>query len=112
MPALGRAARFLLALALLGAMSGCGGDEPTLAADPRAGAAVFASSGCGNCHALAAVQATGAVCPDLDETKPAYDLIVERVKNGGGSMPPFADALSEKEIQDVAAFVFRATRPR
>ena len=53
---------------------------------------------------LADAGATGAVGPNLDETKPSYDLVVDRVTNGKGVMPAFGD-LSEQQIQDVAAYV-------
>jgi mono/diheme cytochrome c family protein len=33
---------------------------------------------------------------------------VERVTNGMGGMPSFADTLSEEQIQDVAAYVSSA----
>ena len=36
--------------------------------------------------------------------------MVERVTNGMGVMPSFADQLSEKQIQDVAAYVADATQ--
>ena len=36
---------------------------------------------------------------------PSYELVVERVTNGQGGMPSFADTLSEEQIQDVAAYV-------
>ena len=72
--------------------------------DPAAGKEVFAASGCGSCHVLADAGATGAVGPNLDETKPSYDLVVDRVTNGKGVMPAFGD-LSEQQIQDVAAYV-------
>ena len=42
--------------------------------------------------------------PDLDAASPSYDKVVERVTNGRGAMPSFADTLSE-QIQDVAAYV-------
>jgi sulfite dehydrogenase len=73
--------------------------------DPAAGEEVFASAGCGSCHALAAAGSAGTIGPDLDEAQPSYDLVVERVTNGMGAMPSFADQLSEQQIQDVAAFV-------
>ncbi len=72
--------------------------------DAAAGKEVFAASGCGSCHTLADAGATGAVGPNLDETKPSYDLVVDRVTNGKGVMPAFGD-LSEQQIQDVAAYV-------
>ncbi len=77
--------------------------------DPEAGAGVFASAGCGSCHALEAAGTTGTIGPDLDQARPAYEATVEQVRNGGGGMPAFADSLSEDEIRDVAAFVVQAT---
>ena len=47
--------------------------------------------------------------PDLDDAKPSYDLVIERVTNGKSPMPSFKDKLSEKQIQDVAAYVFTST---
>jgi mono/diheme cytochrome c family protein len=77
--------------------------------DPVAGKAVFASAGCGACHTLKAAGSTGAVGPNLDQLKPAYDRIVHQVEVGGGPMPAFKNTLSAKQIQDVAAFVFAST---
>ena len=73
--------------------------------DPVAGKDVFASAGCVSCHTLADAGATGAVGPNLDAAKPAYDKVVDRVTNGMGVMPPFKDTLSAQQIQDVAAYV-------
>ena len=73
--------------------------------DPVAGKVVFESAGCTSCHTLADAGAKGTVGPNLDEVKPSYDLVVERVTNGKGVMPPFSGQLSEKQIQDVAAYV-------
>jgi mono/diheme cytochrome c family protein len=78
---------------------------PAPGGDAAAGEAVFASAGCSACHTLAAANASGAVGPNLDETKPGFDLVVDRVTNGKGIMPPFSGQLSEQQIKDVAAFV-------
>ena len=78
--------------------------------DPAAGEAVFASAGCGGCHTLEAAGSTGAVGPNLDDSKPAAALVVERVTNGSGVMPPFGDQLDEQQIQDVAAYVVASTQ--
>ena len=43
--------------------------------------------------------------PNLDDAMPPASLVVERVTNGKGPMPPFKGQLSEKQIQDVAAYV-------
>ena len=50
-------------------------------------------------------EATGTVGPNLDETRPSYDKVVERVTNGLGIMPSFEGKLTEQQIQDVAAYV-------
>ena len=78
--------------------------------DPAAGEAVFASAGCGGCHTLEAAGSSGNVGPNLDEAKPSYDLVVERVTNGQGVMPSFKGQLDEQQIKDVAAYVVDATQ--
>ena len=75
-----------------------GGTEP-------AGAAVFAESGCGSCHTLAAAGATGTIGPNLDETMPSQELAIERVRDGAGAMPSFSDSLSAEQIEMVAEYV-------
>jgi mono/diheme cytochrome c family protein len=82
-------------------------EEP--AGDPAAGQQVFQDAGCVACHTLAAAGATGTVGPSLDETKPPYDLVIDRVTNGMGAMPAFRDQLTEQQIQDVATFVVAST---
>jgi mono/diheme cytochrome c family protein len=80
--------------------------------DPVAGKEVFltvASPACGECHTLADAGTAGEVGPNLDDTSPSYDKVVERVTEGAGVMPSFADSLSEQQIQDVAAYVSSAT---
>jgi mono/diheme cytochrome c family protein len=77
--------------------------------DPVAGAEVFASAGCGSCHTLADAGTSGTVGPNLDDSQPPHELVVDRVTNGQGVMPPFAGQLSDAEIQDVAAYVVQAT---
>jgi mono/diheme cytochrome c family protein len=74
-------------------------------ADVVAGKEVFASAGCGGCHTLADAGSSGNVGPNLDEAKPPSDLVVTRVTNGKGVMPPFKGQLTEQEIKDVAAYV-------
>ena len=86
-----------------------GGGEAA-AGDPAAGEQVFSAGGCGSCHTLAAAGASGAVGPNLDESKPDAELVVDRVTNGSGAMPAFEGQLSETEIQDVAAYVVASTQ--
>ena len=81
-----------------------GGGEAT-AGDPAAGRDVFASAGCGSCHTLADAGASGSVGPNLDDSKPSAELVVDRVTNGQGVIPPFGDSLSEQQIAEVAAYV-------
>jgi mono/diheme cytochrome c family protein len=79
-----------------------GGGEEGSAAD---GEAIFAEAGCGGCHALAAADASGSVGPSLDDTKPAKELVVDRVTNGMGAMPAFKDSYSAEQIAAVADYV-------
>lgn len=84
-------------------------ETPPAEGDAEAGASVFEMAGCGGCHTLAAAGSTGTVGPNLDELRPALDQIVEQVTNGGGPMPAFGGRLTEEQIRDVAAYVFRST---
>ena len=71
-----------------------------------AGKAVFTgAAGCKGCHTLADAGAAGTVGPNLDQAKPPYDLVIDRVTHGKGAMPPFQGTLTETQIQDVAAYV-------
>jgi mono/diheme cytochrome c family protein len=79
--------------------------------DATAGKAVFASAGCGGCHTLKAAGSTGTVGPNLDQLKPPLQRIVLQVDNGGGPMPAFKGQLTDKQIQDVAAYVYASTHP-
>ncbi len=74
-----------------------------------AGKQVFLTGGCGGCHTLAAAGATGTVGPNLDQKKPPLALVLQRVSNGKGAMPPFKSQLSPQQIKDVAAFVVAST---
>ncbi len=83
---------------------------PSAKGDPVAGKAVFTgAAGCSGCHTLKDAGATGNVGPNLDQLKPAEDVVQHQVENGGGPMPAFKGQLSAKQIQDVAAYVFTAT---
>ena len=81
--------------------------EPT--GDAAAGKELFAANGCGSCHTLADAGASGTIGPNLDESKPAFDLVVERVTNGKPPMPAFGGTLSAEQIENVAAYVVQAT---
>ena len=77
--------------------------------DPEAGEGVFVDGGCGSCHTLEAAGASGNIGPNLDESEPDTELVVERVTNGMGAMPSFSEQFSEQEIRDVAAYVVEST---
>jgi mono/diheme cytochrome c family protein len=86
------------------------GEPAAPAGDPAAGAEVFTGAGgCGSCHTLADAGTSGTVGPNLDDAQPPYDLVIDRVTNGSGAMPPFEGVLTEQQIQDVAAYVVQAT---
>jgi mono/diheme cytochrome c family protein len=84
-----------------------GEDLPALelTGDPANGESVFASNGCGGCHTLAAAGAAGNVGPNLDESMPSYELVVQRVTLGQGGMPAYGEQLEAQEIADVAQYV-------
>ena len=73
--------------------------------DPAAGKKIFLSAGCSGCHTLNDAGSNGNVGPNLDDAKPDYSLVVDRVTNGRNAMPPFKGQLSDTQIQDVAAYV-------
>ena len=58
---------------------------------------------------MEAAGSSGSVGPNLDQSKPDLELVVDRVTNGPGAMPSFGDQLSEQEIADVAAYVVEST---
>jgi mono/diheme cytochrome c family protein len=83
--------------------------EPAAEGDPVAGKEVFlGASACGGCHTLADAGTSGTVGPNLDDSQPSADLVVERVTNGQGAMPSFSGSLTSQQIADVAAYVSTA----
>jgi mono/diheme cytochrome c family protein len=86
--------------------SEAGTPAATETASPAAdGSKVFADAGCGDCHTLAAANASGAVGPNLDDLSPDAASVEAVVENGSGSMPAFSDRLSPEEIEAVAQYV-------
>jgi len=80
-----------------------------LEGDPVAGKEVFlGTAGCGGCHTLADAGTSGTVGPNLDQSPASEELVVDRVTNGRGAMPPFQGTLTEQQIADVAAYVSQA----
>ncbi|HUH15771.1 MAG TPA: cytochrome c [Gaiellaceae bacterium] len=83
---------------------------PAAEGDAAAGESVFASAGCGGCHALDAAGSSGAVGPNLDQSQPDAELVETRVRNGSGAMPAYEGQLTDEEIADVTAFVVESTQ--
>jgi cytochrome c6 len=97
---------FLSVCALIAA--GCGGSGT----GGSLGAQVFASNGCGSCHALKAAGSSGTVGPNLDALKPTVAEVEQQVMNGGGAMPSFEDKITAAELVAVARYVADSARGR
>jgi len=84
----------------VGAVAGTG----ITAEQPMDGKSIFTAN-CGSCHTLADAETMGTVGPNLDESRPPKELVVDRVTNGQGAMPAFSDSLDEQQIQAVSDYV-------
>ena len=84
----------------VGAVAGTG----VSAEKPTDGKSIFAAT-CGSCHTLADAGTSGAVGPNLDESRPSQALVTDRVTNGKGAMPAFKDSLDAAQIEAVADYV-------
>jgi mono/diheme cytochrome c family protein len=82
-----------------------GSTTPQTGGNAAAGAAVFASAGCANCHTFTPAGSHGTVGPSLDGVTLSAADVQALVTSGRNAMPAFGDQLSEEEIQDVAAYV-------
>ncbi len=67
------------------------------------GAPLYAQN-CALCHGATGA---GGHAPDLTRGEDSKNEIVDKVTNGAGRMPAFADKLSGAEIDAVALFVLR-----
>lgn len=89
---------------------------PAIAADDAASYALgkqlftgTAVPACAVCHTLKDAGARGMVGPVLDELKPDAGRVAAAVRNGIGQMPSYAGALSDAQINALAAYVSRAS---
>jgi len=82
-----------------------------LKGDPTKGASIFASTGCGGCHTLAAAKSIGTLGPNLDALQPDYRSVTAQVTNGGGQMSAYGKSgqLTTQQVADVAAYVVKST---
>jgi mono/diheme cytochrome c family protein len=96
---------------------------PKLVGNPNAGKPLFVST-CGLCHKLKDAKTAGTIGPDLNKVTLTEPLIVKAITYGGSSvmskaqvakyptqMVAYKNVLSKKQIQDIAAYVFKATHP-
>lgn len=98
--------------------TGAGGEESP---DEVDGSAVFASAGCGACHALADAGSQGGTGPDLDESLAGRDraYVLESIVDPNaqitegfspGIMPPnYEDTLSQQEIDALTDYLVEVT---
>ncbi|WP_246027571.1 outer membrane protein assembly factor BamB family protein [Lysinibacillus antri] len=77
----------------------------TAEADPYAAGASVYEGNCLSCHGNLGVNGHNGPNLQLSEFAEDYDNVVDRIKNGGTTMPAFADNLSEEEIEAVAKYV-------
>jgi mono/diheme cytochrome c family protein len=98
----GAMAVLLLTLTWKGSSAPAIGGEAT-ATGP--GVAFTQQQSCTSCHTLGALGWGGNVGPNLDNAKPNYNLVVERVTNGGGGMPAFKGQLTAAQIKCIATIV-------
>ena len=108
-----RAAAFLVAVAIVGGLAGCGGGDATEAdlqrlelafesADVTLGSEVFDDS-CSVCHGSDGSGGVGAALGGVDERLSVRNHL-SVVWTGRGSMPPFGGILTDDEIAAVVAY--------
>jgi cytochrome c6 len=94
--------------AYVGAVAGTGAaPTPPTGGGAEDGKSIFTEN-CGTCHTLADAGTIGTVGPNLDQSRPPKALVVDRVTNGKGAMPPFRDSLDPAQIEAVAEYVSSA----
>ncbi|HKO37723.1 MAG TPA: PQQ-binding-like beta-propeller repeat protein [Solirubrobacterales bacterium] len=79
-------------------------EEESAGGDPMAGKTIY-SENCSVCHGASGGGGNGG--PSLKGAPKAKSLnaAIEQITEGGGGMPAFAELLSSKDIEDVAAYV-------
>lgn len=96
-------------------LAGAGACPAAMAEDAEMlarGKALFtgeAMPACAICHTLADAGSEGPIGPDLDELKPAKEVVLKVLHEGMGAMPSFAETMSEEDMEAVAEYVVKAT---
>jgi mono/diheme cytochrome c family protein len=96
-------------LVVVAIAAGCGSGGSGTTTGSGTGQALFISTGCGSCHTLAAAGTSGRAGPNLDHTRSSYARVVEKVTDGGGVMPAYADSLTGAQIRAIARYVSGGT---
>jgi mono/diheme cytochrome c family protein len=132
--------RLVLLLGVTLLLAGCGGEQTVLPTaetvqgtlptsttatatpgDPKAGAVLFKSQGCGGCHTFKPAGTNGTIGPDLDKLaayaksagQPLDEFTRESIANPASyvekgyqpTMPDFGQSLSAKQISDLVAYL-------
>lgn len=94
-------------------VSGAAGAVPALKLKGNAvhGNEVWIKAGCNACHTFSPANAKGKNAPNLDKSKPTFDLVATRVTLGLKGMPTFKRLLTNQQIADVAEFVSSPPTP-
>jgi cytochrome c6 len=104
-----RPAAMCALIVVLAALYGCGAATPATPANASPGQTLFAQTGCGSCHTLAAAGSTGIAGKKLDGLALDPATVARWIRTGGGGMPSFAAQLSAPQLRQLAAFVARST---
>ncbi|WEX11695.1 cytochrome c [Chelativorans sp. AA-79] len=93
----------LAAVALIWAAGAAAQDD----ASAPPGRQVFQSAepACAICHILEDAGAKGRVGPSLDSLQPSAEQVRSAVREGPGTMPSYADRLSQDQIDALAEYV-------
>lgn len=69
------------------------------------GQEIFNNHSCAKCHGVNGVN--GDRAPDLQTVRNRMDAatIAKQIREGGKGMPPFGDQLSDKEVDDLVAYL-------
>lgn len=87
--------------------------EPvTLSAAGERGKQLFVGleTPCSTCHRLSDAYANMAIGPDLDALRPERARVINALQQGVGAMPSYKDRLTASQLEDLATYVFEATR--